>query len=240
MKVYEILKDQFQKYIKENRLESGEVIIKAKPLTPEEAIGNPEDKDYPLITGRERMMQAEFRNTFGQAYTDMFGNYSGKLQDIATMEISNNFRRAIFIASLNSVMRYLGLIDKTTHCKDNEPRECGLKLVDYVAEKYGNPKIAMVGFQPRLVESLAKKFEIKVTDLDHANINTEKYGLTVQSPLKTREHVEWCDLIVSTGSTIVNDTIGDFLVGKPAIFYGITVSGAAKILGLENFCYWGK
>ncbi|MDD5703396.1 MAG: hypothetical protein PHU23_15285, partial [Dehalococcoidales bacterium] len=106
MKVYEILKDQFQKYIKENGLGSGEVIIKAKPLTPEEAIGNPEDKDYPLITGRERMMQAEFRNTFGQAYTDMFGNYSGKLQDIATMELSNNFRRAIFIASLNAVMRY--------------------------------------------------------------------------------------------------------------------------------------
>jgi uncharacterized protein (DUF4213/DUF364 family) len=126
------------------------------------------------------------------------------------MDLNNNYRRAIFIASLNAVMRYLGLIDKTTHCKDNEPRECGLKLVDYVAEKYGNPKIAMVGFQPRLVESLAKKFEIKVTDLDHANINTEKYGLTVQSPLKTREHVEWCDLIISTGSTVVNDTINDF------------------------------
>jgi len=240
MKVYELLKEQFLKYIQENELQSGEVTIKARPLTPEEAIGNPEDKDYPLITGRERMIQADFRNTFGQAYTDMFGNYSGKLQDIATMELNNNFRRAIFISSLNAVMRYLGLIDKTTHCKDNEPRECGLKLVDYVAEKYGNPKIAMVGFQPRLVESLAKKFEIKVTDMDHANINTEKYGLTVQSPLKTREHVEWCDLIISTGSTIVNDTIGDFLVGKPAVFYGITVSGAAKILGLENFCYWGK
>ncbi len=240
MKVYELLKEQFLKYIQENGLESGEVIIKARPLTPEEAIGNPEDKDYPLITGRERMMQAEFRNTFGQAYTDMFGNYSGKLQDIATMDLNNNYRRAIFIASLNAVMRYLGLIDKTTHCKDNEPRECGLKLADYVAEKYGSPKIAMVGFQPRLVESLAKKYEIKVTDMDHANINTEKYGLTVQSPLKTREHVEWCDLIISTGSTVVNDTINDFLVGKPAIFYGITVSGAAKILGLEIFCYWGK
>jgi len=240
MKVYELLKEQFLKYIKENKLESDEVIIKARPLTPEEAIGNPEDKDYPLITGRERMMQAEFRSTFGQAYTDMFGNYSGRLQDIANMNLNNNFRRAIFIASLNAVMRYLGLIDKTIHCKDNDPRECGLKLVDYVTEKYGNPKIAMVGFQPRLVESLAKKFEIKVTDMDHANINTEKYGLTVQSPQKTREHVEWCDLIVSTGSTIVNDTIDDFLVGKPAIFYGITVSGAAKILGLENYCYCGK
>jgi hypothetical protein len=240
MKVYELLKEQFLRYIKENGLESGEVIIKAKPLTPEEAIGNPEDKDYPLIIGRERMMQAEFRNTCGQAYTDMYGNFTGNLMAIAGMELKNNFRRAIFIASLNAVMRYLGPIEKSIHCKDNEPRECGLKLVDYVAERYGNPKIAMVGFQPRLVESLARRFEIRVTDMDHANIDTVKYGVTIQSPQKTREHVDWCDLIVATGSTIVNDTISDFLVGKPAIFYGITISGAAKILGLENYCYCGK
>jgi len=49
-----------------------------------------------------------------------------------------------------------------------------------------------------------------------------------------------CNLIVATGSTLVNNTIGDFLVGKPAIFYGITIAGAAKLLDLEEFCYCGK
>jgi uncharacterized protein (DUF4213/DUF364 family) len=240
MEVYSVLRNNFVTLIKENHLEAEDVVIRARPLTPEEAIGNPEDKDYPLITGKERMMQAEFRNTCGQAYTDMYGNFSGKLMDIAQMELRNNFRRAIFVSSLNAVMRYLGLIDKTMHCKDNDPRECGLKLVDYIAEKYGNSKIAMVGFQPRLVESLAKKFEIKVTDMDHANINTEKYGITVQSPEMTKVHTDWCDLIVSTGSVLVNDTINDFLVGKPAIFYGVTIAGAAKILGFENFCYCAR
>ena len=240
MEIYNALREKFISLIKEHQLDSDEVIIRAKPLTPEEAIGNPEDKDYPLITGRERMIQAEFRNTCGQAYTDMYGNFSGNLMAIAGMELKNNFRRAIFVSSLNATLRYLGLIEKSIHCKDNEPRECGPKLADYVAEKYGNPKIAMVGFQPRLVESLAKKFEIRVTDMDHANINMEKYGLAVQSPQKTREHVEWCNLIVATGSTLVNNTIGDFLVGKPAIFYGITIAGAAKLLDLEEFCYCGK
>ncbi len=56
--VYDSLKKTMKDLIQDNHLESGEVIIKARPLSPDEAIGNPEDKDYPLITGRERMMQA--------------------------------------------------------------------------------------------------------------------------------------------------------------------------------------
>jgi uncharacterized protein (DUF4213/DUF364 family) len=180
------------------------------------------------------MMQADFRGTCGQAYTDMYDNYSGKIIDIANMELKNNFRRAIFISSLNAVMRHLGLIEKTVHCKDNEPRECSAKL------KYGNPKIAMVGLQPRMVESLAKNFDIKVTDMDHANIDAEKFGVVIQSTEKTSENIEWCDLIVATCSTIVNDTISEFFNGKPAIFYRVTIAGAAKLLGLEDFCYCAK
>jgi uncharacterized protein (DUF4213/DUF364 family) len=240
MDIYEKLRKYFRDLVSKNHLEGQEIIVRAKPLTPEEAIGNPEDKDYPLITGRERMMQAEFRNTFGQAYTDMYGNYSGKLSDIVDMELKNNFRRAIFISSLNAVMRYLGLTDKTIHCKDEEPKECAARLAEYIAEKYGRPKIAMVGFQPRMVESLVKGFEIKVTDMDYVNIDKQKFGITVQSPQKTKENLDWCDIAVVTGSSIVNNTIGDFLTDKPVIFYGVTISGAARMLGLQDYCYCGK
>jgi len=240
MTIYDSLKQAMIDLIRENRLESDEVIIKARPLTPDEAIGNPEDKDYPLITGRERMMQAEFRDTCGQAYTDMYGNYNSKLIDIAQMELKNNFRRAIFISSLNAIMRYLGLIDKTMHCKDNEPRECSSKLAEYIMKKYSHPRIAIVGLQPRMVESLAKSFEIKVTDMDYANINSEKFGVVIQSPQKTREHLDWCDIALVTGSTIVYDTIKDFMINKPVIFYGVTILGAAEVLGLENYCYCAK
>jgi uncharacterized protein (DUF4213/DUF364 family) len=238
--IYEKLYEYFKTIIKENHLETQEITVRAKPLTSEEAIGNPEDKDYPLIVGRERMMQAEFRNTFGQAYTDMYGNYSDKLINIAEMHLKNNFRRAVFISSLNAVMRYLGLVDKTMHCKDNEPRECSSQLAEYITTKYGHPKIAIAGFQPRMVESLVKSFIIKVTDMDGANINTEKFGVTVLSPQKTQEHLDWCDVAVVTGSTIVNDTITHFMTDKPVIFYGVTISGTAKVLGLNNFCYCSK
>jgi uncharacterized protein (DUF4213/DUF364 family) len=240
MNIYEKLREYFITLIKENHLETQEIIVRAKPLTSEEAIGNPEDKDYPLIVGRERMMQAEFRNTFGQAYTDMYGNYADKLINIAEINLKNNFRRAVFVSSLNAVMRYLGLIDKTMHCRDDEPRECSSQLAEYIKKKYGNPKIAVAGLQPRMVESLVKSFAIKVTDMDYANIDTKKYGVIVQSPQKTQEHLNWCDLAVVTGSTIVNDTIAHFLIDKPVIFYGVTIAGAAKVLGLENFCYCSR
>ena len=240
MDIYGSLKKTMVDLVRDHRLGSDEIIIKAKPLTPDEAIGNPEDKDYPLITGRERMMQAEFRNTLGQAYTDMYGNYTGTLADVARMELKNNFRRAIFISSLNAVMRYLGLIDKTMHCKDNEPRECSSQLAGYVMKRYGHPRIAIVGLQPRMVESLAKSFEVKVTDMDYANIGSEKFGVVIQGPQKTREHLDWCDIALVTGSTIVNETINDFIDAKPVIFYGVTISGTAGVLGLQHYCYCGR
>ena len=237
--MYDIIKKEFTKIIREKGLESGEVVIRATPLSPQEAIGNPEDRDYPLIIGVERLMQAEFRDCRGQAFTDMYGDFSGRLSDIVGMDLTNNFRRAIFISSLNAVMRYLGLIDKTVHCKDNEPRECSYELVKYIETNYGHPKLAMVGFQPRMVEALSKEFELRVTDMDEDNIGTEKFGTIIYEPEKTKENLDWCDVALVTGTTIVNNTIDQFRISKPVIYYGITISGVAKLLGLNHFCYYG-
>jgi len=237
--LYDIIKKEFTKLISESGLGSEEVFVQAVPLSPEAAIGNPEDKDYPLIIGVERLMQAEFRGALGQAFTDMYGNFNGKLSDIVEMDLRNNFRRAIFISSLNAVMRYLGLITKSIHCKDNEPRECSYELVKYIERNYGRPRIAFVGFQPRMVEALSPRFELRVTDMDRDNIGTEKFGTIIHSPEKTEENLNWCDIALVTGTTIVNSTINQFRTSKPVIYYGITISGVAKLLGLSHFCYCG-
>lgn len=239
-KLYDIIRKEFIKMIKENGLEGEEVIVRAATLSTEQAIGNPEDKDYPIVKGEERLMQAEFRGSRGQAFTDMYGNFSGRLADIAAMELKNNFRRAIFISSLNAVMKHLGLINQTVHCKDNQPRECGYELVKYVEKNYGQPRVAMVGFQPRMVEALAKKFELRVTDMDKDNIGQEKFGIRIDDPTHTKENLNWCDIAVVTGTTIVNDTIDQFRINKPVVFYGITISGAAKLAGLNCFCPFGS
>lgn len=236
---YDIIKEEFAGIIKGNALESEKVVIKAAPLSAEEAIGNPEDRDYPLIVGVERLMQAEFKGYRGQAFTDMYGDFSGRLADVMAMDLTNNFRRAIFISSLNAVLRYLGLVTKTIHCRDNEPRQCSHELVRYIEKNYGYPKVAMVGLQPRMVEALSERFELKVTDMDQANIGSEKFGAVIEGPESAPEHLEWCDIAVVTGTTIVNDTIGQFRIAKPVVYYGITISGAAKLLGLNHFCYSG-
>jgi len=238
--LYEAIKKELAKLINENGLEGEEVIIRAATLSTKQAIGNPEDKDYPLVRGLERLMQAEFRGSRGQAFTDMYGNFSGRLADIAAMDLENNFRRAIFFSSLNAVMRHLGLIAQTVHCKDNQPRECSYELAKYIEQTYGHPRIAMVGFQPRMVEALAKRFELRVTDMDQDNIGQEKFGVRIDDPKHTEENLNWCDIAVVTGTTIVNDTIDQFLITKPVVFYGVTISGAAKLLGLNRFCPLGS
>ncbi len=236
----ETLRQELARIAKENGLESERIRVVAHPLTPEEAIGRPEELDYPLLKGKERLMQAKLKGTPGQAFTDMFGRYEGTISGIVRGELRTNFHRAVFVSTLNAVMNHTGLIDKTVHCKDQEPKECSLELLSYIREKFGHPKIAMIGLQPRMVEALSKAFPLRVTDLDPDNIGKGKFGIPIEGPHKARDNLLWCDVALVTGTTIVNGTVDEFLIQKPTIFYGVTISGAAKLLGLKHFCAYGK
>jgi len=212
------------------------ITVAARTLTTEEAIGNPEDNDFPLQKGNERLIQAEFRGACGQAFTDRFGDFEGRLKEIFSMPLENNFRRAIFVASLNAVMRSLGLVKDTIHCRDEEPKTCADALVSHIKKRYGSVKITQAGFQPRMIQALATVFPLRVLDLDPENIGTEKFGIIVEGPDKTAEAVAWADLLLVTGTVLVNGSIDVFLTGKPVIFYGTTIAGAAHLMGWERFC----
>jgi hypothetical protein len=233
-------KEEFGKIINEANLGKEMVTVRAKPLTPNEAIGNPERDDFPLLKGKERLMQAEFRGSLGQAFTDIYGDFEGSISDVLDMELTNNYRRAIFVASLNAVMRHLGLAERTVHCKDKGPEECGGKLVEFISQNYGSPKIALVGLQPAMADHLAHKFELRIVDLDPENIGRKKFGLAILDGNRdTGEVLRWCDLALVTGTTAVNQTMEPILKlasGKEVIFYGVTVAGIAKLLGLKRFC----
>lgn len=216
------------------------VRIKARALRPEEAIGNPESDDYPLIKGREKIMQADIVSSSGQAFTDQYGDFEGSLKEILDSDIKNNYRRAIFISSLNAALRHMGLIGGTTHCKDEEPVECAARLAKHIKSGYGSPRITQAGFQPRFVEELAKACELRVIDLDIDNIGTEKFNTLIEGPEKTGEAINWADLLLVTGTTITNGTIEVFLGKKPVLFYGITISGAAYLMNWDRFCYKGR
>jgi hypothetical protein len=234
--IYDRLKEQALELARRENLLQEHITVKARTLTTQEAIGNPEDQDFPLQKGNERLMQAEFRGAKGQAFTDRFGDFEGTLADIFGMPLENNFRRAVFVASLNAVMRSLGRIEGTVHCRDEEPKTCSEALVKYISNKYGIVKITQAGFQPRMIQALAPVFPLRVLDLDPENIGTEKFGITVEGPEQTAQAVAWADLLLVTGTVLANGSIEAFLTGKPVIFYGTTIAGAAALMGWERFC----
>ncbi|MFO7596165.1 MAG: DUF364 domain-containing protein [Desulfocurvibacter africanus] len=220
----------------DNSLFCEPIEIKARTLTVQEAIGDPEGDDFPLQKGKERLMEAVFRGAKGQAFTDRFGDFTGTLADVASMPLENNFRRAVFVASVNATVRGLGLCDRTIHCRDKEPGECAARFSNYISERFGDARITQVGFQPKMVQRLSERFKLKVLDLDPDNIGTVQYNTEILGPDQKDAALAWADLLVVTGSTLANDTVGDFLNDRPVIFYGTTVAGAAALMGWERFC----
>lgn len=238
MDFYEDIKERFFNLIKEKDLMSSKVqVVSARTLTPQEVIGKPERDDFPLLKGKEVMLQADFKGSLGQAFTDMPGNYNGTLQEVLAMPLDNNFKRAVFIATLNAVLRYLNYISKTVHCKDKEPGECAAHLVDYIKERFDNPRIAFIGMQPAMVEALTAQFEIRVVDLDPDNVGQKRCGVLIEDVAHTKEILSWADLILATGTTVVNDTLTPLLTEKPIIFYGVTIAGVAYLKGYEQYCF---
>ena len=239
MDYYRRLQQNFLEIIEQHQWGHELIHVTVQTLTPEEAIGAPEHNDYPLVKGRERMMEAQFKGALGQAFTDMYGAYRGTLIDTVRMELKDNYRRTVFLATLNAVTRHLGTVEKTVHCKDESPPICAKELASYIRKTLGKPRIAMVGLQPRMVQALSTDFDLRVVDMDDDNIGQEKFGVRIGGPDKTVENLSWCDLALVTGTVFTNASLQDLLEKKTTIFYGVTVSGAAKILNLDRFCPLG-
>lgn len=211
-------------------------IVSVRALSAKEAIGEPDRDDYPLLKGEEMMIEAQFRESKGHAFTDMPGTFKGDLHDIMELPLKNNFERAVFIACLNAVMRALGRISGTLHCRDKEPALCAGELAEYVQQRFGNPRIAFVGFQPAMIERLSKHFQVRVVDLDEDNIGKDKSGIIIEGPDATTEVIEWSDIILATGSTCVNGTMPQFVGKKPVVFYGVSAAAVTEICGFDRFC----
>jgi len=216
------------------------VSVVARPLTAEEAIGRPEHDDYPLLKGKERMMEARFKDAPGQAYTDQVGNFEGSLGDVLALPMDSNYHRAVFVAAINAVLRHLGSIEESCHCKDGDPVRCAPELPEALSA-FSPKRVGMIGHQPRLLEIISRNYRVRICDRDPDQVMREKSGVVIEPPENYREIVAWCDLVVATGTTLVNDTIDAFVLeGKPTVFYGITITGAAKLLGLNHFCPLGR
>ena len=104
---YRELKHRFSELLENEGILKERVDINTRSLTPEEAIGITERRDFPIITGKDVMVQAECMGALGQAFTDAPSVYRGTLKDICALDIeTDSHDRGLFIAALNAVIGY--------------------------------------------------------------------------------------------------------------------------------------
>jgi hypothetical protein len=244
--VLEELKEKFQAITAEKSLGDEIIRVKIGTLSAEQAIGNPARQDYPLLEGKEVMIEAEFQGSFGQAFTDRPHDFDGSLNDILNLSLDTSENRAIFIAALNAVTAHLGMAAGTRHCHDEEPEKCAEEMAEYLLTGFGGIKVGLAGLQPAILDNLVKTFgadNVKCTDLNPNNVGSLKYGAEIwNGRTETEKLIEWSDLFLVTSSTIVNDTFDDIREGvisrgKPLIIFGVTGAGAAALLDVARLCF---
>ncbi len=222
------------------------IAVDVTKLPPESAIGNTAEKDYPIWKGKEGIVEARFLDGVGQAYSPVPSSFSGELGHVLALDLAGDDEtalrnRGVFVAAVNALCMHLGIAGQTIHCRDEGPRDCAKDLLGVISA--GSPddsRIALIGCQPRVLEALSSCYQLRVTDLDPDNIGKSVNGIEIESDDNTDEVLDWCDIALVTGSTIVNGTIDRFMGLKcHTVFYGVTIAGAAALLGLHRFCTRG-
>ena len=238
-------KAKFVSLVDDAKLREQEVVIRAACLTPEQAIGSPTRADYPIVKGKERMIEADFLGAKGQAFTDTPVTFAGTLTDILDLPLEDNGNRAIFLATLNAVLNHLGLCQGTIHCKNDEPEQCANEIAAYFMRTYQDATIGLIGFNPAIAENLVGAFgkeRVAITDLFDGNIGERRFGVHILDGARQVDAlVAMSDVLLITGTTITNDTFDGIRKlakyrNKPFLLFGVTGAGVAALTGIERLC----
>ena len=245
MNTLTILRHKLYQFASDRNLLADAVAISATPLSVEEAIGNPVRTDFPLLQGREVMIEADLRGAKGQAFTDAPSEFQGTLKQVLQLPLDTNAERALFVATLNAALRFCGIVEDTRHCRDAGPQTCALEMAKMFSQCFPRQKIGLVGLQPAILSALVGslgKEQVLVLDRDNRNIGTDKAGVPVQDGYTATDAVlNDADVWLVTGTTLVNGTFDSIqqiamAQGKHCFFFGVTIAGAAQMLGLNRLC----
>jgi hypothetical protein len=240
--ILEQLKQAWYDKVLSHGLEGEWVTTNMRPLKPEEAIGRPTRDGYPLLQGKEVMIQAELKGAVGHAFTDEPTQYHGPLAELNRYPMDTNAGRARLVAAINATYALIGLVSGTKHCRDAGPELCAAKIAGYLGEKHSSESEAvMIGFQPAIAHHMSETFRaLHVTDMDRDNIGKPRQGILIESYERNETAIESADLVLATGSTLVNgsiDNIAEWTNDKPLYFFGVTIAAAAYELALNRLCF---
>ena len=108
----------FRDIVRKHDLAGEKVRVTVGTLTPQQAIGTLGRPDFALLQGREVMIEAQFRESFGQAFTSQPHTIDGLVADVLNLGLESDDSRAIFIATLNAVVAYLDMVAGVRHCRN--------------------------------------------------------------------------------------------------------------------------
>jgi hypothetical protein len=244
--ILEEAREELQVLISSHQLGNEPVEVTVDILSIKQAIGSPRRPDFALLEGREVMIEAKFKGSFGQAFTDRPQPFTGLLRDVINLDLGSNDKRAIFVATLNAVMSYLDMVTGVRHCHDEEPETCAAEIASYIQNNYGDVKVGLVGYQPAILEHLAGTFgenNVRCTDLNPKNVGSHRFGVEIRDGISEKsELIRWCDILLVTSSTLTNGTFDDIRAqadseGKRLIIFGVTGAGVSALLNLERVCF---
>ena len=247
--ILEEARTRFRQIVEKHRLLDLEVSVLAKPLTPEEAIGAPGRRDFPIAVGRERVIEADVLGAKGHAFTDSPGDFVGSLEEVLNLELTTHQRRAIFVATLNAVLRHLERVGATVHCKDDDPETCAKEIASALFEKHGEVEVGLIGLNPAIAERLVDTFgpaHVRITDLNAEDIGKCRYGAEIwDGNDRTEDLIDASDVVLVTGTTLVNGTFDRIweqirAQKKDCLLYGVTAAGVSELIGLERICPCGR
>jgi hypothetical protein len=236
----------FSSLIEERRLSAYPVQVTTRALSTEEAIGRPQYDDLPLLRGKEVMIEAEFRGAKGHAFTAAPAPWEGTLEELLLFPLDYSQHRAILTAAMNAVLRSLGEIDRTIHCRDEDIGRCGEEMARKLRQQYGPISVGVIGYQPGLVAGLAQHFgpdSVHVTDLLQENMGRRVHDIEIWDGMaRTHDLAETSQLILATGSTAANGTLDGILqlaeeARVPLILYGVTGAAVCHLCGLRRLCF---
>ncbi len=247
--ILEAAKAKFERIVTEKDLLDAEVAVSVSALTAEEAIGQPTRRDFPIIEGKEQVIEARVCGAKGQAFTDSPQNFSGQLRDVLKLPLSSNPNRAVFIAVLNAALRAIGMLETTLHCRDDDPEKCAKEMADHVRCKWGKVAVGLIGLNPAIAQALVDTLgvgNVRITDLNRKNVQTVKFGATIRDGrTQTEELVSRSRVVIVTGTTLVNgtfDSIWNWIQSydRDYLVYGVTAVGVCTLMDCNKMCPYSR
>ena len=109
--------------------------------------------------------------------------------------------------------------------------------------------MGLIGLNPAIAERLIDTFgpkHVRITDLCRDIIGEQRFGVEIwDGNERTENLIDKSDVIIFTGTTLVNNTFGQIknriqALGKHYLVYGVTSAAVSELLGIERICPKGR